>query len=115
MLVNDFAKFGRSKRSTVSAALVVITALAMYNWMVTPHAAYLSAAKGYESAINNIVKKNKIIDNKVKIERQKLLELNEQSTQLQNILFTHDQAREFFGSAPLMLLSRSNCAIGTYP
>jgi len=96
MLVNEFAKLDRSKRTAVSAALIVIAALAMYKWMVIPHTAYLSAAKSYESAMDNIVKKNKIIDNKVKIKKQKLQDLHEESTQLQNILFTHNQAKEFF-------------------
>jgi hypothetical protein len=96
MLVNDFAKLDRSKRIAVSAALIVIAALAMFKWMLTPHTAYLSAAKGYEFAMDDIVKKNKIIDNKVKIRKQKLQDLLEQSVQLQSILFTHDQAREFF-------------------
>jgi hypothetical protein len=64
--------------------------------MVTPYTAYLSAVKGYEFAMDNIVKKNKIIDNKVQIRKQKLKDLYEQSAQLQSIFFTHDEASEFF-------------------
>jgi hypothetical protein len=96
MLVNEFAKLDRSKRNAVSAVLIVITALVMFKWMVTPHTIYLSAAKGYEFALDDIIKKNKIVDNKVKIRRQKLQDLYEESAQLQSILFTHNQAREFF-------------------
>jgi hypothetical protein len=96
MLINDFAKLDCSKRYTASAVLIMIIALAMYKWMITPHTAHLSAAKGYESAMDNIIKKNKILDNRANISRKKLQELQEQSTQLQNILFTHEQAREFF-------------------
>jgi hypothetical protein len=110
MLVNELAKLDHSKRNAVSAALIVIAALAMYKWMVTPHTAYLSAAKGYEFAMDNIVKKNKIINNKVQIQRQKLQDLHEQSAQLQSILFTHDQAREFFSDLQA-ISDQADCSV----
>jgi len=96
MLVDKLAKLNRSTRHTVSVSLIVIAALAMYNWLVTPHADYLSAAQGYESVMDNVVEKNKTISNIVNIKRKKLQELREKSAQLQSILFTPDQAREFF-------------------
>jgi len=96
MLVDKLAKLNRSTRHTVSVSLIVIAALAMYNWLVTPHADYLSAAQGYESVMDNVVEKNKTISNIVNIKKKKLQELSEKSAQLQSILFTPDQAREFF-------------------
>ena len=96
MLVNDLAKLNRSSRNAASASLIVIAALAMYNWIVAPHATYLSAAQRYESVTDNIVKKNKAIGNRVKTKKMKLQELREQSAQLQSTLFTPEQAREFF-------------------
>jgi len=96
MLVNNLAKLNRSSRNATSASLIVIAALAMYNWIVAPHATYLSAAQRYESVTDNIVKKNKVIGNRVKTKKMKLQELREQSAQLQSTLFTPDQAREFF-------------------
>jgi hypothetical protein len=76
--------------------LVIIASLAMYRWIVAPHAAYLSAAQGYESIMSNIIKENNLISDKVEIKRKKLQKLHEQSAQLQSTLFTPDQAREFF-------------------
>jgi len=96
MLVDKLTKFNRSTRHTVSVSLIVIAALAMYNWLVTPHADYLSAAQGYESVMDNVVEKNKTISNIANIKRKKLQELSEKSAQLQSILFTPDQAKEFF-------------------
>jgi hypothetical protein len=96
MLVDNLAKLHPSSRNAVSASLILIAALAMYNWIVAPRTNYLSAAQGYESVMDNIVKKNKTIDNKVKASKMKLQELREQSAQLQSTLFTFDQAREFF-------------------
>lgn len=96
MSVKHLAKLKHSTRNAALASLIVIASLAMYNWIVAPHAAYLSAAQGYESVMSNIVKENKLISDKVDIKRKKLQELREQSAQLQSTLFTPEKAREFF-------------------
>ena len=96
MLVDNLTKLSRSSRNAVSASLILIAALAMYNWIVAPRTNYLSAAQRYKFVIDNVVKKNKTIDNRVNIRKKKLQELREQSAQLQGTLFTSDQAREFF-------------------
>jgi len=96
MSVKHLAKLNRSTRNATSASLIVIASLAMYSWIVAPHASYLSTAQGYESVMSNLIKKNKVISNNVKAKRKKLQELHEQSAQLQGTLFTSDKAREFF-------------------
>ena len=96
MSVKHLAKLKRSTRNATSASLIVIASLAMYSWIVAPHATYLSTAQGYESVISNLIKKNKLISNNVKVKRKKLQKLHEQSAQLQSTLFTSDKAREFF-------------------
>ena len=96
MLIEDFAKLNRSRRNGVSAALVIIVAIAMYNWTVAPHTTYLFAAHRYEAAIDSLAKESKVVSGKVKIKKKELQELREQFTELQNILFTPDTATEFF-------------------
>jgi len=96
MLVRHLAKTSRSKRYAVSALLIVIALLVMYNRLIAPHAAYLSVVQGYESAMTDLVNTNNKISSKVEIKRKKLQELQEKSAQLQSTLFTSDKAREFF-------------------
>ena len=96
MLIDNLAKLNRSSRNAVSAALIIIAAIAMYNWIVTPHTTCLFAAQRYESVVGNIAKKNKLISNTVNTKRKKLQELREQFVQLQSILFTPEEAKEFF-------------------
>jgi len=96
MLVRHLAKTSRSKRYAVSALLIVIALLVMYNRLIAPHAAYLSVVQGYESAMSNLINKNNVINSKVEVKRKKLQELQEKSAQLQSTLFTSDKAREFF-------------------
>lgn len=96
MLINNLTKLNRPSRSAASSALILIAALAMYNWIVAPQAACLSAAQRRESVLGNIVKENKIIATKVQIKRKKLQELRDQLAQFQSALFTPDKARGFF-------------------
>ena len=96
MLVKNLAKLNRSWRNAASASLIVIAALAMYNRIVVPHAAYLSAAQRYGYVMDNVVNRNKTIGNSVKTKNKELQELRQQSAQLLSTLFTPDKAREFF-------------------
>ena len=96
MLIDDLAKLNRPKRNAFSAALVMIAAIAMYNWTVAPHTTYLFAVQRREAATDNILKESKVISDKVKIEKKKLQELRQQFAELQSILFTADKTKEFF-------------------
>ena len=96
MLIDDLAKLNRSKRNSVSAALIIIAAIAIYNWTLAPHTSYLFAAQRYEAAIDNIMKESKVISNKVKMNKKKLQELRQQFAEFQNTLFTPGKATEFF-------------------
>ena len=96
MSVKHLAKLNRSTRNATLASLIVIASLAMYSWIVAPHATYLSTVQGYESVTSNLIKKNKLISNNIKVKRKKLQKLHEHTSQHQSTLFTSDKAREFF-------------------
>ena len=110
MLVDNLAKLGSSTRNATSASLIVIAAFAMYNWMVTPQATYLSAARGYESAMNKVVEQNKSIARQIEIKKKELQVLHEKSAQLQSVLFTHNQAKEFFSDLQV-ISEQAGCVV----
>ena len=112
MLVEKFAKFGSPARSATSASLIVIAALAMYKWTVTPQSAYLSAAKGYESAMSKVIDQNKSVVRQIEIKKKQLQELRENSAQLQSVLFTADQAKEFFSDLQV-ISEQAGCAVNS--
>ncbi|MHC4356872.1 MAG: hypothetical protein ACYS0H_29585, partial [Planctomycetota bacterium] len=58
MLINSLAKLSRSSRNAASASLILIAALAMYNWIVAPHTAYLVAAQQHEVVVATVARKN---------------------------------------------------------
>ena len=110
MLINYLAKLSNPARNAASASLIFIAAVAMYRWTITPQSGYLSAARGYESAVNKVIEHNKIIINQVEAKREKLQELRESSTQLQSTLFTHGQAKEFFSDLQI-ISEQAGCVV----
>jgi hypothetical protein len=110
MLVENFAKLGSTARNATSASLILIAALAMYKWIVTPQTAYLSAARGFESAMDRVVEQNKSVAKQVELKSKELKVLRENSTQLQSILFTPNQAKEFFSDLQV-ISEQAGCAV----
>jgi len=112
MLVENLAKLSRPARRATSASLIVIAALAMYKWTITPQSAYLSAAKGYESAMGKVLEQNKSVARQIEIKKKELQELRENSAQLQSVLFTTDQAKEFFSDLQV-ISEQAGCAVNS--
>lgn len=112
MLVENLAKLGSPARSATSASLIVIAALAMYKWTVTPQTAYLSAAKGYESAMGKVVEQNKSVARQIEIKKKELQELRENSAQLQSVIFTPEKAKEFFSDLQV-ISEQAGCAVNS--
>ena len=112
MLVDNLAKLSSSTRKATSASLIVIAIYAMYNWMVTPQATYLSSARGYESAMDKVVVQNNAIVKQVEMKKKELQVLRENSTQLQSVLFASDQAREFFSDLQV-ISEQAGCVVNS--
>ena len=110
MLIDNLAKSGRLSRSTVSTVLIVISAIAMYNWIVAPRAAYLRAVQKHEIVAGDIAQKNQVNSKKVVAKREELQKLQEQLTKLGDTLFTPEQAKEFFSDLQT-ISEEEGCAV----
>lgn len=110
MLVDDIARMGHSKRNVTAASLIVIASFAMYRWAIAPHAVSLSSARAYDSVMETLSTENKVIAAKVELRRRKLQELREQSEQLLSLLFTSDQAGEFFSDLEV-ISEQTGCTV----
>lgn len=97
MLIDNLANLNRSTRTTVFSALIIIAAVAMYDWIIAPHVTCLSASQQYESVVNKAVEKNKALVSEVGTKKKKLEELYQQLTASRSIMFTPDEAEVFFG------------------
>ncbi len=96
MLMNTLAKSSRSSRIAFSAAIVIIVAVATYNWMVAPHTRYLQAAQRYENMMGDMARKNKIIKTKEAVKRKEVEKLRAELASVQSAVFTAYEARRFF-------------------
>jgi len=112
VLIDNFAKLNRPSRSAVFAALIIIAAIATYKRIVAPHVTYLFAAQQYESVLGNVVKKNKVIHNTVKVKKKKLEESREQFARLKSTLFTPNEAKEFLSDLEVTA-KETDCAVSS--
>ena len=110
MLIDSLAKLNSTSRNAISAALVIIVTIAVYNWIVAPHVTHLFAVQQYETAVDDVVKENKILSSAVRTKKKKLEQLHEQFAQLQSSLFMIDQAKEFFSDLQ-GISEQANCTV----
>ncbi len=110
MPLSDFSRLNRRVQNSVFAALIIITATAIYSWLVNPHVKDVSAAQSYDSALDMVVEKNRYLTNQVQLKKGKLQQLTEQYTQSRSSLFTPAQAKEFFGDFQAML-EETDCTV----
>jgi len=110
MLSQNPIKSIRSSKNAVFAALVIIETIALYNWIVTPHVNYLRAEQRYESAIDELAKRNQTINNNVTDKKKELEELQEKFKYIRIKLFDLVKAKEFFSDMQAMA-EVTNCVI----
>ncbi len=110
MLIDNLAKSSRSSRNTVSAALIIIAVIAMYNWTVAPQAKYMLAAQRHQFVVGGVAMQNKVIGRKVGAKKEKLKGLQERFNQLRSTLFTPEQAKQFFSDLQA-ISEESGCVV----
>lgn len=112
MLAENLAKLSRPIRNATSVLLIIVAAWAMYKWTITPQTAYLSAAKRYESAMDKVLEQNKSVTRQIESKKTQLRSLRENSAQLQSVIFTSEQAKEFFSDLQV-ISEQAGCAVNS--
>ncbi len=82
----------------VGISTVIILAIAVYNWAVTPQTGYLHAAKQYEQIMDDSKKKMMSMKTQIAVDNKKKVELTSEIEYIQNRIFTLDNAAQFFSS-----------------
>ena len=83
-------------RSAVLASLVLIGAVACYNWFVAPHTNYLRAAQKYESTAEAMARKNRVISTGIAGKKKELAGLQAEFAQARELVFDDAGAKDFF-------------------
>ena len=107
-MLESLTKSSRSSRNVMLMALVLIGAIAAYNWTIAPHLNYLQAAQRYEITAENHAKKNKIVSSKVEADKKELAQLREKLKQVSARLFDQQSADKFFSSIQT-IVQGENC------
>ncbi|HBG28671.1 MAG: hypothetical protein A2Y10_12015 [Planctomycetes bacterium GWF2_41_51] len=99
-----------SKRNVMVSAVLIIIAIAIYHWFVTPHSQYLMAAEQYQKAIDTIDKKSKILNSQIQIRRKKLENLTKEFEEYKEGYFETEQAKDFLSNLQTAA-ENSGCAV----
>ena len=110
MLVEKLSKLSSSSRNALSAALVLIAAVAMYRWLVAPHVTYLFAVQRYEPILQDVAQKKQNLRNSVTVKRKRLVDLEEEFSNVVGEFFTSEQAGAFFAEIP-DIAGREGCPV----
>jgi len=97
MLLNSLSRFRRSSRNAFFAAMIVIAAIAMYNWIIVPQKAYLYAAQRYQSVVSELAKRKEALSVIVDKKAENLEKLNRRFTELEGKVLISDKVERFAG------------------
>jgi len=100
MLAEKIIQINRSHRRVLLISLVVIAAVAMYRWILSPYTGQLLAAQKYNYTLDSAIHKTGVMGTLLEAKKAKTGELAKESDRLRNQLFTPQEARQFFASLP---------------
>jgi Tfp pilus assembly protein PilO len=100
MLAEKIIQINRSHRRVLLVSLVVIAAVAMYRWILSPYTGQLLAAQKYNCTLDSAIHKAGVMGTLLEAKKAKTGELTKKSDRLRNQLFTPQEARQFFSSLP---------------
>jgi len=85
----------RSRRNALSAALIVIGAVAMYNWTVRPHVGYLRAVQRLEPVVSEIAVEKDRVRATLQPKLLKLRTLQQELAKVHEEFFTCEGSKAF--------------------
>ncbi|MBU1259719.1 MAG: type 4a pilus biogenesis protein PilO [Planctomycetes bacterium] len=99
-----------SKRNILTAAILLIGFVAIYNWFITPQTQYLAAAQKYHDTMDTREKIGRLITTQLKLRRQKLDELTQKFESEKQVFFKIEQAKSFL-SGIQSIAEKNGCQV----
>jgi Tfp pilus assembly protein PilO len=91
-------------------SLVVIAAIALYRWILSPYSGQLLAAQRYKWTLDNTKHKTEVLYDTLKAKREKAEKLTEEFGRRQNDLFMQNEIQGFYSSLQV-IARRAGCII----
>ena len=112
MLIDRLAKVNSPSRNAFLGALILIATMAMYQPILGPHVTCLFAVQHQESILNSIAKKQEVVGELVGTKKQELEELKDRLAEMQSILLTGREAKEFLSDLQV-IATECGCAVNS--
>ncbi len=96
MCADRVNSFSRSKKASMSAALILVSSITACGWILWPHVTYLKAVQGYEPVVSSIANKKDTMCTAIATKKRKLEAIQAERDMLRGKFFTMTQAKEFF-------------------
>ncbi len=110
VLIDKMTELDKSSRYAVYAAVLVISGVAMYGHIVSPHVQYLKAVQNYEPTIDQMIDKQVDISQKLVGRRDMLEDLKTQFDTIGFTVFNPEKVKEFSGGLE-QLAEEFTCSI----
>lgn len=101
-----------SRKNVVAVTLVLIAAIAIYNWFITPHSNYLLAAEKYTIASKAMERTGRMIESELKLKQKKLDEFSVQFDSAKQEFFDGESAKVFLASIQSQA-QKNRCVVDT--
>jgi hypothetical protein len=110
VLIDQITKLDRSSRYAMYAAVLVISSVAMYGQIVSPHVQYLKAVNNYEPTIDRMISEQVDISNRLVGRRKTLEDLQTEFDAIDFTVFNPEKVKQFFGGLE-QLAEEFKCSI----
>ena len=97
MLISHLTRLDKNSRNALYAALLIIVAVGMYGWIVSPHVKYLQAVQKYHPAVEKIIDKQQDIKKMLVSRRTLLMRLKAEFDEVGSTIFSAEQVQQLFG------------------
>jgi hypothetical protein len=101
-----------SRKNVITVALVLIAAIAIYNWFVSPHSNYLIAADKYTDAARAMEKTGRMVESELILKQKKLDELAGRLDSAKEEFFDVETAKTFLAGIQ-SCAEKSRCFVDT--
>jgi hypothetical protein len=100
----------KSKRYVLSLAPILIGAIALYNWVISPHVGYLYAMQRLDPIVDQMVEQKQRIGNTLDAEHHKLRALQRELAGAREKLFLREESKAFVHNLQ-SLVEQAGCTL----
>ncbi len=110
MIADRIRTHPRVVRHASSAAVIVIGAIALYNWVLASHVGYLHAMQKLEAAVGSIAEEKDRVGGTLKAKIGQWRSLRQELAELEDGVFTTQEAQAFLRGL-LLLVEETGCTV----